>query len=124
MLLPFRFGVGGRLGDGQQWMSWIAMDDAVRAIRFLVDATAASGPVNVVAPEPVRNVEFTKALAHVLHRPAIFPVPAVVLELLFGTMADNTILASQRVIPKRLAGAGFEFRHPRLEEALRFELTR
>jgi uncharacterized protein (TIGR01777 family) len=124
MLLPFRLGVGGRLGSGTQWMSWIAMEDVVRAIRFLVDTESASGPVNLVAPEPVRNAEFTKTLARVLHRPAIFPVPATLLELLFGTMADNTILSSQRVIPKRLAGAGFEFRHPRLKDALRFELTR
>lgn len=124
MLLPFRLGVGGRLGSGRQWMSWIAMDDIVAAIRFLVDTPTMNGPVNLVAPEPARNVEFTKTLAHVLRRPAVFPVPAILLELLFGTMADNTILASQRVIPKRLAGAGFQFRHPRLEDALRFALTR
>ena len=124
LLLPFRLGIGGRMGSGKQWMSWIAMNDAVRAVRFLVDSATASGPVNLVAPAPVRNVEFAETLAHVLHRPAVFPVPAMLLELLFGTMADSTILASQRVMPKRLAGAGFEFRHPRLEEALRFELTR
>jgi uncharacterized protein (TIGR01777 family) len=124
MLLPFRLGVGGRLGSGTQWMSWIAMEDVVRAIRFLVDTASTSGPMNLVAPEPVRNIEFTQTLARVLHRPAILPVPAILLELLFGTMADNTILSSQRVIPKRLAGAGFVFRHPRLEDALRFELRR
>lgn len=124
MLPPFRLGVGGRLGSGQQWMSWIALDDVVRALRFLVDTPSVRGPVNLVAPEPVRNAEFTKVLARVLGRPAVLPVPAFALELLFGTMADNTILASQRVTPKTLAGAGFTFRHPRLEEALRFELTR
>jgi uncharacterized protein (TIGR01777 family) len=124
MLLPFRLGFGGRLGSGQQWMSWIALDDMVGGLRHLIDTPALNGPVNLVAPEPVRNAEFTGTLARVLKRPSILPVPSAALELLFGTMADNTILASQRVIPKRLAGAGFEFRHPRLEEALRYELRR
>ena len=124
MLPPFRLGVGGRLGSGRKWMSWIALDDTVRALRFLIDSPSTRGPVNLVAPEPVRNAEFTATLARALGRPAILPVPAVALELLFGRMADNTILASQRVTPKRLADAGFEFRHPRLHEALRAELTR
>ena len=124
MLPPFRFGMGGRLGDGRQWMSWIAMTDVVGAIEFLIATPGITGPVNLVAPEPARNRDFSKTLARVLGRPAFFPVPAFALEAIFGTMADNTILASQRVAPKRLAGAGFEFRHPRLEEALRFELRR
>jgi hypothetical protein len=124
MLPAFRLGLGGRLGDGRQWMSWIALDDAIRAIRFLIDTAALVGPVNLVAPEPARNEEFTKTLARVLGRPAPLPVPALALGLAFGSMAENTILASQRVVPKRLAGAGFEFRHPRLDEALRFELRR
>ena len=124
LLLPFRFGLGGRLGNGRQWMSWIAMDDVIRAIRFFLDTASLSGPVNLVAPEASQNKDFTKVLARVLRRPSVLPVPAFALEALFGTMADNTILASQRVVPKRLAGAGFEFRHPRLEEALRFELRR
>jgi uncharacterized protein (TIGR01777 family) len=123
MLPPFRLGLGGRLGGGKQWMSWIAMEDVVRAIRFVAETTI-SGPVNLVAPAPVTNSEFTKVLARVLHRPAILPVPRLLLQLLFGTMAENTILASQRLVPKRLAGAGFEFRHPLLEETLRFELRR
>jgi len=122
--LPFRAGLGGRLGDGRQWMSWIAMDDVVRGIRHLAEASTLSGPVNLVAPEPVTNAQFTKILAHVLSRPALFPVPRVALELLFGTMADNTILASQRAVPKRIAGDGFAFRHPLLEDALRSELRR
>jgi uncharacterized protein (TIGR01777 family) len=124
MLPPFRLGVGGRLGSGQQWMSWIALEDTVRALRFLIESPEMRGPVNVVAPEPARNVDFTQTMARVLHRPAVLPVPSVALRLLFGTMADNTLLASQRVAPKRLAGAGFEFRHPHLENALRAELTR
>lgn len=85
---------------------------------------ALSGAVNVVAPNPVQNQEFARTLGAVLHRPAMVPVPALALRLAFGRMADDTILASQRVVPKTLAGAGFEFRHPRLEEALRFELRR
>lgn len=124
LLLPFQLGIGGRIGSGQQWMSWIALDDAVGALRFLLDTPTVSGPVNIVAPEPVRNAEFSKVLGQVLHRPSLLPVPALALDLMFGTMAHNTILASQRVLPKRLAGAGFDFRHPRLEEALRFELRR
>lgn len=123
LLLPFQLGLGGRLGNGRQWMSWIALDDMVRALRFLIETTTLRGPINMSAPEPVRNAEFTKTLAHVLGRPAIVPVPSLALKLL-GTMADDTILASQRLSSKRLARAGFEFRHPLLEEALRFELTR
>lgn len=124
LLVPFRLGAGGRVGDGRQWMSWIALDDMVRAIRFFIDTPSVAGPVNVVAPDVVRNEEFTQILAKVLHRPALIPVPSSALELVFGEMATNTIMASQRMSSKRLAGAGFEFRHPRLAEALRFELTR
>lgn len=124
LLLPFRFGVGGKIGSGRQWMSWISRDDAVRAIRFALETPTLAGPVNLTAPEPVRNHEFAKTLGRVLRRPSMVPVPAFVLRLIFGEMATHTILADQRVLPKRLAGAGFVFRHPRLEEALRFELRR
>lgn len=124
MLPPFQLGAGGRIGSGEQWMSWISLEDAVRALRFLVDRAGISGAVNLVAPTPVRNAEFADTLGAVLHRPALVPVPAFALRLAFGRMADDTILASQRVLPKTLAGAGFEFRHPRLAEALRFELRR
>ena len=124
LLPPFRWGVGGRIGSGRQWMSWISLEDTVRAIRFAMETSAVRGAVNLVAPEPVRNAEFTGTLARVLRRPAFLPVPAAALKLVFGSMATNTILADQRGAPKRLAGAGFEFRHPRLEDALRFELTR
>jgi uncharacterized protein (TIGR01777 family) len=124
MLPPFRLGLGGRLGSGDQWMSWIALGDMVRGLRFITDTPALHGPVNLVAPEPARNAEFTRTLARVLGRPAVFPVPAMALKLAFGEMAEHTILASQRVVPKRLAGAGFSFRHPRLEDALRVELRR
>lgn len=124
MLPPFQLGAGGRIGSGRQWMSWISLEDAARGIRFLAESAGTAGPVNLVAPQPVQNSEFTATLASVLHRPAIVPVPAFALRLAFGRMADDTILASQRVLPKKLAGAGFEFRHPRLDEALRFELRR
>jgi uncharacterized protein len=96
----------------------------VRALRFAIDTTTLSGAVNFVAPAPVTNAQFTEELARLLHRPASLPVPRLALEMLFGTMADNTILASQRVAPKKLAGAGFEFQHPRLDGALAFELRR
>jgi uncharacterized protein (TIGR01777 family) len=124
MMLPFKLGVGGRIGDGSQWMSWIALDDMVRALRFLFESNSLSGPVNLVAPAPVQNAEFADALARVLHRPAVVPAPKFALRIALGTMADNTVLASQRALPKKLTGAFFEFRHPRLEEALRYELTR
>ena len=124
MLPRFLLGAGGRLGSGKQWMSWISLEDTVRGIRFLAETPSVSGPANLVAPQPVQNSEFTDTLAAVLHRPAIVPVPEFALKLAFGRMAEDTILASQRVLPKKLAGAGFEFRHPRLDEALRFELRR
>lgn len=124
MLPPFLAGVGGPLGDGRQWMSWISLTDTVRAIRFLIDAGDAAGAYNVVAPEPVRNEDFAATLGQVLHRPALVRTPGFALRMLFGDMATHTILASQRVVPERFAGAGFEFRHPRLEMALRSELRR
>ena len=124
LLPPFLAGVGGPLGDGQQWMSWISLTDTVRAIRFLIDTATARGPFNLVAPEPVRNTAFAATLGAVLHRPALVPTPRFALQLLFGEMAKQTILASQRVVPEKLTGAGFEFRHPRLKEALAFELRR
>jgi uncharacterized protein (TIGR01777 family) len=122
MLPPFRLGVGGRIGSGRQWMSWISLTDMVAALRFASDSSALRGPANFVAPEPARNSDFTTTLARVLHRPALFPVPELALRIAFGEMATNTILASQLVVPKKLTGAGFQFRHPTLEAALRFEL--
>ena len=122
MLPPFRMGVGGRLGAGAQWMSWLSLHDAVRAIRFAIDNGVLSGAVNAVAPQPVTNAEFTATLARVLRRPAIIPVPAPALRALFGEMAGLTMLASQRVRPSRLERAGFRFDFPSLEGALRQEL--
>jgi uncharacterized protein len=119
MLLPFRLGIGGRLGPGSQWMSWISIDDAVRALFFLMVNEAATGPVNVTSPAPVRNREFTRTLGRVLARPTVLPVPSFGLRLMFGEMADATLLASTRVLPQRLLGLGFQFQHPALEPALR-----
>lgn len=112
MLPAFRLGLGGTMGSGRQWMSWIALDDAVAATRFLLQNETIAGPVNICAPHPVTNAEFTRALAGNLRRPAAVPVPAFGLRLLFGAMADETLLASARVVPKRLLDAGFVFAQP------------
>jgi uncharacterized protein (TIGR01777 family) len=122
MLPAFRMGVGGRLGPGTQWMSWIGLYDLVRVIKFAITSDALSGPVNAVAPQPVTNAEFAATLGRVLKRPAVMPVPAFALRALFGEMAGLTMLASQRVKPSRLEGAGFRFDFPLLEPALRHEL--
>jgi uncharacterized protein (TIGR01777 family) len=121
-LIPFRLGVGGRLGSGRQWMPWISMTDWVDAVRFLMDHEEISGPVNVVGPDPVRNEEFTRVLADVLHRPAVLPVPRLALRVGLGEFADEAI-ASQRVLPGVLTKAGFAFRHPDLESAVRAALA-
>lgn len=122
LLPPFQLGGGGRLGDGKQWISWIAMTDALRAFRFLLERDALSGPVNVVSPNPVTNEEFGKTLGHVLHRPAVFHAPAFMVRAMFGEMADEILLGGQRVMPKKLLDAGFTFEYPTLEAALRHEM--
>jgi uncharacterized protein (TIGR01777 family) len=124
MLPPFKFGAGGRLGSGKQWMSWIALEDAVRVLRAAIDDARWNGAVNVVSPEPVRNGEFTRVLASVLHRPAIFPAPAFALRLALGEMADALLLASQRVLPECLQQYGFAFRYEHLEAALHAATTK
>jgi uncharacterized protein (TIGR01777 family) len=118
MLLPFKMGVGGRLGSGSQYMSWIALDDALGAIAFALDTASVIGPVNVVAPNPVTNAEFTKTLGQVLHRPTVFPMPAFAARLAFGEMADALLLSSTRVQPAALSQAGYHFQYPKLEDAL------
>jgi uncharacterized protein (TIGR01777 family) len=118
MLPLFRLGLGGKLGSGRQWMSWISLADAVAAILFALDTPALSGPVNLTAPHPVTNAEFTQALGRVLHRPAIFPAPAFALRLALGAMADEALLASARAFPSRLTAAGFNFAHPTVDGAL------
>ena len=118
MLPPFRLGIGGRVGSGKQFMSWIALDDVIGAIKFALTSDALRGPVNFVAPSPVTNAEFTKTLGRVLARPTIFPVPAFGLRLFLGELAD-ALLASQRVAPQRLSEAQYHFQHSQLESALR-----
>jgi uncharacterized protein len=124
MLLPFRLGLGGPLGNGSQWMSWIAIDDLVSALIHLLLTGTLQGPVNVTSPEPARNRDFARALGKVLSRPALFPVPVAALHLLLGEMADSTLLASTRVMPGRLLASGFRFGHPALEPALRHVLRK
>ena len=118
MLPVFRMGLGGKLGNSRQWMSWVSIDDAIAAILFALETPALTGPVNITAPNPVTNAEFTRALAHQLRRPAILPVPAVALRLMFGQMADEALLSSARVMPSKLVKSGFQFSHPRVEKAL------
>lgn len=119
MLPPFRVGLGGKLGSGQQYWSWIAVDDVVRAIHHALVTEDLSGPVNAVSPNPITNLEFTKTLGAVLRRPTFFAVPAVAIKLLFGAMGEEALLASARVKPDRLEQTGFVFQFPRLEPALR-----
>jgi uncharacterized protein len=122
MLTPFRMGVGGRVGSGEQWMSWIALDDVVSAIEHLLANESLKGPVNFVAPNPVRNAEFTRTLGKALSRPTIFPIPAFGVRLAFGEMADALLLSSARVEPSLLKESGFQFSYPTLEGALRHVL--
>ncbi len=119
MLTPFRMGVGGKIGSGQQYMSWIAIDDIVGAILHALVHENLSGPINAVSPNAVTNLEFTRALGSVLRRPTVFPMPAMAARIAFGEMADALLLSSTRVEPKRLLASGYTFRHPTLEGALR-----
>ncbi len=124
MLLPFKLGAAGRIGSGAQYMSWIAIDDAIGAIFQALDAESLRGPVNAVAPAPVTNAEYTRVLARVLSRPAVATMPAFAARLAFGEMADALLLSSQRVMPSRLQGSGYRFQFPELEPALRHLLSR
>jgi uncharacterized protein len=122
-LLPFfRLGLGGRLGSGRQWMSWIGLDDAVRAIHHALMADRLDGPLNVVSPTPVRNARFVRTLGHILRRPTVAALPAFALRLALGRLADEALLASTRVVPRALLETGFAFAEADLEAALRFEL--
>lgn len=117
LLLPFRLGVGGRLASGQQWMSWIHVDDVASLILFAIEHAALKGPCNATAPRPVTNDEFTRRLATALHRPAIFPIPTFALQLVFGEMSE-VLLDSQRALPTAAQAAGFHFQYPELAAAL------
>jgi uncharacterized protein (TIGR01777 family) len=123
ILPPFRLGLGGILGSGRQYMSWIALDDAVGAIQHAVGTDALQGPTNVAAPRAVTNQEFTKTLGKVLGRPTAIPLPAFAARLMFGEMADELLLASARVQPAKLQASGYQFRYPELEDALRHVLA-
>jgi uncharacterized protein len=123
MVPPFRLGLGGRLGSGEQWMSWVSLEDVVAILKFALEEGPVRGPVNVVAPNPVRNAEFTKVLAAALHRPAILPVPGFVLRLAMGEMADAVLLASQRGVPRALEKLGYQFLQPELGLALKSVLS-
>ena len=118
MLPPFRMGAGGRIGSGSQWMSWITLDDVVGLIQHALATESLRGPVNTVSPNPVTNAQFTRTLGQVLHRPAVFPLPAFMVRLMFGEMGKALLLGSQRVDCGKLMASGFRFRHPELKPAL------
>ena len=118
MLLPFRLGLGGRIGSGRQWWSWIHIEDFVAAVHHILQSNCARGPINMVSPSPLSNADFTGALAKVLTRPAILPLPAFAARLALGELADEALLASARVEPKALFDSGFEFKFPQLGSAL------
>ncbi len=124
MLTPFKLGLGGRIGSGAQYVSWISIDDVARAVVHALKTDSISGPVNATSPQPVTNSEFTRALGRVLHRPTFFPVPAIAARLAFGQMADDLLLSSTKVTSERLLASGFEFQHPSLEDCLNCLLDR
>jgi uncharacterized protein (TIGR01777 family) len=118
MLTPFRMGVGGKIGDGKQWMSWIALADVINGLKFVIENNAVTGPVNFVAPNPATNGEFTKTLGDALGRPTLFPMPAFIARLAFGEMADALLLSSAKVEPKCLRESGYRFEFEQLQTAL------
>ena len=118
MLLPFKLGLGGVIGSGKQWMSWITLDDHIAAINYAIENENLRGAVNSVSPNPVQNEEFTKKLGDVLYRPTFIPLPEFAVSMLFGEMGDELLLASTKVLPARLEEAGFEFKYPELKPAL------
>ena len=119
MALPFKFGAGGVIGSGRQYMSWIVLDDVIRVIQYCIGNPSLAGPVNAASPAPVTNAEFTRVLGRVLSRPTLFPLPAFAARIAFGEMADELLLSSARVEPARLTASGFHFRYENLEDALR-----
>jgi uncharacterized protein (TIGR01777 family) len=122
MVLPFKFGAGGPVGSGRQYMSWITLDDAVSAMLYAVETDTLSGPVNTVAPSPVTNREFASVLGRVLRRPSVLPLPALAVKTLMGEMGVELLLASTRAVPGKLEASGFTFEHPELEDGLRHVL--
>jgi uncharacterized protein len=118
MLTPFKMGLGGKVGSGKQYISWVAIDDVVAAIRLALNDGSIRGPLNIVSPKPVTNEQFTRALGETLSRPTVMAMPAFAARLAFGEMADEMLLVSQRVMPKKLTAAGFRFQYPELAQAL------
>jgi len=118
MLLPFKLGAGGPIASGEQWMSWIDRDDAVRMVEWAIDEKSARGVYNATSPEPLRNRDFTRALGRAVHRPALIPTPGFALRVAFGQMADEMLLGGQRVLPRRAEREGFRFDHPTLDASL------
>jgi uncharacterized protein (TIGR01777 family) len=124
MLLPFKLGLGGRIGSGEQYMSWIALDDHVGAVRHLLTADSVRGPVNLTAPNPVTNAEFTHALGDALHRPTLLPTPLLPLKVVYGgELVQHLLVDGQRVVPRVLETSGYQFAHPHLDDALRAVLA-
>lgn len=123
MLLPFKMGVGGVIGDGKQWMSWISLDDEIRAIEFVLEHEEVRGAVNLVSPNPVTNQEFTSVLGEVLYRPTFIPLPEFAVSMLLGEMGDELLLSSTRAVPARLEQLGFEWQFPELKPALEHALA-
>ena len=123
MLTPFRFGVGGTVGSGKQWMSWISLEDTLEIYHLALENEQISGAVNTTSPNPVTNAEFTDTLGKVLHRPTVLPVPEFAIRLLFGEMGERLLLEGNKVLPKKLQDFGFEFKFPDLEEALKHALN-
>jgi uncharacterized protein (TIGR01777 family) len=119
IMLPFKFGAGGKLGSGQQWMSWVTLEDVVGILRFAIENASVRSAINIVSPQPLQNAEFTKVLARAVHRPALFPAPAFALRLALGEMADALLLSSQRVLPQVLEKLGYRFLQSDLSAALK-----
>jgi uncharacterized protein (TIGR01777 family) len=119
MMLPFKFGAGGRIGNGKQWMSWVALEDVVGILRLAIEKASVRGAMNIVTPQPVQNAEFTKVLAMAMRRPALFPAPGFALRLALGEMADALLLSSQRVVPHALEKLNYRFQHADLVPALK-----
>jgi len=124
MILPFKFGAGGPVGSGKQWMSWVDRDDVLSGIQWALQSDSLHGVYNITSPQPVQNREFAKAVGRVLHRPAFMPAPAPALRLVFGQMAEEILLGGQRAVPRRAEGAGFRFAYRDVEAALRHALHR
>jgi len=124
MMLPFKIGVGGKLGSGQQWMSWVTLEDVVGVLRFAIENASVRGAINMVSPQPLQNADFTYVLAQAMHRPALFPAPAFALRLALGEMADALLLSSQRVLPGAIEKLGYRFLHADLPLALAAVLVR